>query len=65
MVYEFKQVSKSFGDKEILKDISFNIGPGKIIGLSEETVVEKLQLYSLCLIYCCQTRGKYTLIQKG
>ena len=30
---EFKNVSKNFGDKEVLKNISFTVGEHKIVGL--------------------------------
>lgn len=32
-ILEIKNISKSFGDKKIIDDISFNIKPGKIVGL--------------------------------
>lgn len=32
-IVEFKYVTKSYGKKEVLKNITFNLGKGKIIGL--------------------------------
>ena len=33
IILEYKSVNKSFGEKEVLKDVNLQIGSGKIIGL--------------------------------
>ena len=40
-----KKISKSFGNKPIVRDLSLNIKRGEIVGLLGPMALEKLQLF--------------------
>ena len=44
---EFKNVSKNFGDKEVLKNISFTVGEHKIVGLLGKNGSGKTTIFKL------------------
>lgn len=51
---EYKNIYKSYGNKEVLKDVSFNISPGKIIGLlgpngsGKSTIIKLMNQLLVC-----------------
>ena len=55
---EFKNVYKSFDDKEILKDVTFNIEKGKIIGLLGKNGMGKTTIIKLINDLLTPTSGE-------
>lgn len=55
---EFKNVNKSYGKKEVLKDINFSIDKGKIIGLLGKNGVGKTTLIKLVNDLLTPTSGE-------
>lgn len=55
---EFKNVNKSYGKKEVLKDINFSIDKGKIIGLLGKNGVGKTTLIKLINDLLTPTSGE-------
>jgi len=55
---EIKNLSKSYGDKEVLKDINLNISAGKIVGLLGKNGVGKTTLIKLLNDLLTPTSGE-------
>lgn len=55
---EFKNVCKSYGTKEILNDVTFNIEKGKIVGLLGKNGVGKTTIIKLLNDLLVPTRGE-------
>src|SRR6186997_95352 len=54
---EASNLSKSFGDKQVLKDISFGVSPGDVIGVLGKNGAGKTTLLELMLGFTLPTSG--------
>ncbi len=57
-ILEYKHVSKSYGSKTVLKDISFSIPTGKIVGLLGQNGAGKTTLIKLANDLLTPTSGE-------
>lgn len=64
MLFKVDNISKSFGKKEVLKDVSFDLAPGTITGIVGRNGSGKTTLLKiLCGIYLADS-GEFTLDKK-
>lgn len=58
VILEFKDINKSFGDKNVLKDINLKIDSGKVIGLLGKNGSGKSTLFKLANDLLTASRGE-------